>query len=366
MGTKRCKKCYKVASFNFKGTTPPIYCFDHKENDMVNVKSRKCLYCNKQPNFNIEGQSASCCFDHKTDDMVNVASKRCLECNKQPIYNIEGEKASYCFDHKTDDMINTKAKKCLYCSKQPSFNIEGEFALYCFDHKTDDMINVRNIECLYCDKQPHFNIEGLPPKYCSQHKDINMIDVTSKKCLECKITRADNPKYKGNCIRCFINLFPDIPVTRDYKIKEKHVFDAVLGLLPKDLNIILDKQVGGCSKRRPDLMIDCGSHWICGENDENCHKDYNTTCENKRTMELYVDMGNRPMILIRFNCDKYSNGESLFKTCKLTGISLIRSKEEFAERIGKFAELINKYILSEPPEKAITTEYLYYDELDSI
>jgi hypothetical protein len=187
-----------------------------------------------------------------------------------------------------------------------------------------------------------------------------MLNVRNKKCLECKLISVDK-RYEGYCVRCFVNLFPDKPVSRNYKIKEKYVFDAVLELLPDNIKISRDKIVNGCSKRRPDLMIDMGSHWICAENDENCHKDYDTTCENKRTMELYTDMGNRPMILVRFNCDKYSGGGSLFKIDRRTGISLIRSQKEFRIRIKTFADLIKKYIESEPPEKAITTEYLYYD-----
>jgi len=84
-------------------------------------------------------------------------------------------------------------------------------------------------------------------------------------------------------------------------------------------------------------------------------------CENKRIMELYTDMANRPMILIRFNCDKYSGGKGLFKRHPQSGVDVIRSKKEFKERINKLAETIDIYIDSEPPDKAITIEYLYYD-----
>ncbi len=298
--------------------------------------------------------------------MINVKSKKCCVCIRFALYNIEGEPPMYCHDHKTDTMVNVLSKRCLKCSLHPSFGMEGGPVLYCDSHKLEGMINLITKRCLKCDIRACFNTEDEPPLYCFLHKKEGMVNLIGKKCLECNITEVHNQKYKGYCARCYINLFPDEPVARNYKVKEQHVFDAVLELLPKDLNVTRDKRTGGCSKRRPDLMIDLGSHWICGENDEDAHKDYDNSCENKRTMELYTDMGNRSMILIRFNCDKYSEGESLFKTCKQTGISLIRSKEEFAERIGKFAELINKYILSEPPEKAITTEYLYYDELDSI
>ena len=57
-------------------------------------------------------------------------------------------------------------------------------------------------------------------------------------------------------------------------------------------------------------------------------------------MELYTDMAQRPMILIRFNCDKYSEGESLFKTCRQTGISLIKNKKEFCR---KNKNILNMY-----------------------
>jgi hypothetical protein len=39
--------------------------------------------------------------------------------------------------------------------------------------------------------------------------------------------------------------------------------------------------------RRPDILIDCGTHVIIVEVDENCHKSYESTCENKRICALY-------------------------------------------------------------------------------
>ena len=38
----------------------------------------------------------------------------------------------------------------------------------------------------------------------------------------------------------------------------------------------------GCSKRRPDVMIDCGTHVISVEIDELKHSSYESICENKR------------------------------------------------------------------------------------
>jgi hypothetical protein len=66
------------------------------------------------------------------------------------------------------------------------------------------------------------------------------------------------------------------------------------------------KQIdGGCSKRRPDLLYDMYTHVIIVENDENSHKTYDEICENKRMMQLFEDLGNRPIVFIRFDCGNY-------------------------------------------------------------
>ena len=64
---------------------------------------RKCIECNKQPTYNIEGCIPRYCADHKKDGMINVISKKCIYNNydKRPIYNVEGEKRPiYCIEHK--------------------------------------------------------------------------------------------------------------------------------------------------------------------------------------------------------------------------------------------------------------------------
>jgi hypothetical protein len=45
---------------------------------------------------------------------------------------------------------------------------------------------------------------------------------------------------------------------------------------------------GGCSKKRPDLFIDFGSHCLIIEIDENRHTNY--ACEQKRMILLYEDI----------------------------------------------------------------------------
>lgn len=52
------------------------------------------------------------------------------------------------------------------------------------------------------------------------------------------------------------------------------------------------------------------------EVDENQHETYDCTCENKRVMALFQDLGSRPLVMIRFNPDEYTtmNGRDV-KSC---------------------------------------------------
>jgi hypothetical protein len=72
-----------------------------------------------------------------------------------------------------------------------------------------------------------------------------------------------------------MNLFPDKPVSRNYKTKEYAVVEFVKIKFP-DLSLISDKIItDGCSKRRPDLFLDLGNQILIIEIDENQHTDIN-------------------------------------------------------------------------------------------
>ncbi len=74
----------------------------------------------------------------------------------------------------------------------------------------------------------------------------------------------------------------------------------------QDKTWICDRRIeGGCSRRRPDLFLDMGSHIVIVEVDENKHDEYDCTCENKRLMEISQDLNHRHTVMIRFNRDGY-------------------------------------------------------------
>ena len=176
-----------------------------------------------------------------------------------------------------------------------------------------------------------------------------------------------NPKCDGYCTRCFVHLFPDTPNTRNYKTKEKDVVDRVKEAFP-DFTWYHDKRVqDGCSLRRPDLLLDLGSHILIVEIDEYKHSEYDCSCENKRLMEISQDLQHRPIVFIRFNPDAYTNEQGeLVKSCwklnKTTGLlSIMKTKKkEWAARIDTLKEQI-QYWVTNSTEKTVEIVQLFYD-----
>lgn len=369
----RHKDCEKHATYNYEGETIRLYCKTHKKNNMINIVN-KCLEngCKIRANFNFEGETkALYCNNHKKDNMQNVKNIKCIEkgCNKDANYNFENiKKKLYCHEHMKPGMKNIFAKKCLFngCKKMPSFNLPNETKpLYCSSHKTDAMQDLKSKRCEFigCNKYPNYNFIGMKPIFCYIHKQNLMVDVKNNLCkFEGCYTRATN-KYKGYCFRCYIYNYPDEPISRNYKIKEKHMTDYIIDNY-KDYKICVDKIIdNGCSKRRPDCYIELFSHVIIIECDEEQHKDY--SCENKRMMEIFQDLGNRPIIFIRFNPDKYidkngKNIKSCFRYHETLNIPIVDNKKDWDNRLSILKETIDKNI-NNLPEKEVTIINLFYD-----
>jgi hypothetical protein len=272
-----------------------------------------------------------------------------------------------------EDMINIISKTCIHpeCKTQPYYNSEGETkALYCFAHKMPEMVDVKNKICIHpeCKKQPNYNFEGEKRAvYCSGHKENGMVDVMSKTCKTYLCSTRVQEKYDGYCRFCYMNLFPDKPVSRNYKTKEYSVVDYVKSKYPT-LTWIADKIInGGCSKRRPDLLLDLGYQIVILEVDENKHTDYDCSCENKRIMELSQDLGHRPIVFIRFNPDDYNQNGTTITSCwgiDKKGICVVKKtkKDEWVLRLTALEEQINYWINPvNKTDKTVETIQLFYD-----
>jgi len=116
-------------------------------------------------------------------------------------------------------------------------------------------------------------------------------------------------------------------------------------------------------KKRPDVLIDLLTHSIIIEIDEEQHVNY--TCENKRSMQLFEDLGNRPIIFIRFNPDKYidKNNNKIngcFKYHKKNGVPIIDDMNKWKERLNTLKNTIDNH-LDTIPNKEVTIEHLFYN-----
>jgi hypothetical protein len=365
--------------FNKEGETKPLYCSAHKLHGMVNVKDKTCIHpdCKIIPAFNKEGETTALyCSAHKLDGMVNVKSKTCIhpDCKIIPNYNKPGEStALYCAAHKLDGMVNITSKTCIHpdCKKQPVFNKEGETkVLYCLTHKLYGMVNVKDKTCIHpdCKIRPNYNKPGESTAlYCSAHKLDGMVNIKHKTCKSEWCSTQVQEKYDGYCLFCYMNLFPDKPVSRNYKTKEYSVVEHIKTKFP-NVNWIADKIInGGCSKRRPDLLLDLGYQIIIVEVDENHHGDYDCSCENKRIMELSQDLGHRPIVFIRFNPDNYTKNATNITSCwgqDKKGICVVKKskKNEWNERLHTLEEHINYWVNpANMTNKTIETIQLFYD-----
>ncbi|BAT22646.1 hypothetical protein [Yellowstone lake phycodnavirus 3] len=358
-----CGMCTKTSSFNFPGQTNAIRCVEHKEPGMINVVQKNCEHaeCMKQPCYNLPTEHfGKFCASHKTPDMVNVRERRCEfdGCIKKPFYNLHNEtRGRFCKEHKEDGMIDVLSDSCRSedCNKRATFNHSGQGAVFCATHKEDGMIDVKTRRCEFedCMTIPVFNIEGSKRGImCSEHKKDGMIDVINPRCrtLMCDVILSHS---KGYCARCYAYMFPDEKHGR-FKTREMKLKEYLIAQYP-DKTITHDKRVE-CHLYRPDFVFDMGSHTIVIELDENQHKSYDTSCDNKRLVSIFQGLGSRPMVLLRFNPDRYESARGCFKKDG----SLVDNGKEWNTRTAILKTRIDHWLANQP-EREITTEHLFFD-----
>ena len=405
VGNCMCGKA-RNPCFGYKHDNRPTRCSSCKENNMIDLKHKYCFCGKARPTFGFEHEKKPTrCVLCKDETMIDVVNKKC-QCGKaQPIFGFEHDKKpTRCASCKDNTMIDLIGKKCQCGKARPTFGFENDKRpTRCVSCKDNTMIDIRNKKCQCGKAQPTFGFENdKRPTRCVSCKDETMIDVVSKKCLcgkahptfgfendkrptrcvSCKdetmidlvnklclsewcTTRVTN-KYEGYCLRCFINLYPDKPLSRNYKTKEIAVneyIDEYFG----EVSWVNDKSVNisGCSsKKRPDKFLDMGDYVILIEVDENSHDNY--SCENKRICSLFQDAGNRPMYIIRFNPDDYMNdaGDKVYSCWgyDTRGISRIKYKYKklWDIRLETLKHVVEQCIHVKP-QKEIETIQLYYD-----
>jgi hypothetical protein len=343
---KKCNHesgCKIRCCFGYEKDGKTQRCFNHKNEDMIDIVSKRCNHisgCTKYPNFgNEEDGILQRCGDHR-EDMVDVKNKRCNylpSCNKHPSFGYEEDgKAQRCGDHR-EDMVDVRSKKCNHesgCKLTCRYGYEKDgIAQRCFEHK-NDMINVVSKRCNYpdgCKKFPSFGYKLNKIRLrCLTHKIKDMVDVSNNSCIKCDSTIKRNKLY---CNQCFQDLFPDDPNVKRMRVIELYFHNNLFNILYP--NIQNNKRIiGGTSLRRPDWLIELSTHNIISECDENHHKYYDNIDEQTRTEELFKD-SKKPIIIIRFNPDKYidENGKQHPRCLKFDNMNkLIVNTDEFERR----------------------------------
>jgi len=266
-----------------------------------------------------------------------------------------------------------RSKRCEHegCDKHPSFNSKGMTGgRFCASHAESGMIDVINKRCEHegCDKHPSFNSKGMTGgRFCMSHAEPGMVDIVTKRCATPNCCTMVKNKYDGYCFRCFVYLFPNKPVSHNYKTKEGAVLKFLSAQLP-DKTLVADKRVSdGCSKRRPDICINMGTHVVMVECDENQHADYDCSCEHKRLAELWQDVGERPLVFVRFNPDEYTRADgSKVTSCwgytEKRELPHVKTSKiaEWDQRLQHLLESVN-YWIANVPGRSIETVELYYD-----
>ena len=151
------------------------------------------------------------------------------------------------------------------------------------------------------------------------------------------------------------------------KLKEIEVRDTVLAAFP-DFDWICDRTVpDGCSRKRPDMCVDLGSHVLFVEVDETQHDGLGYSCDTKRMMELMVDIGLRPVVFIRFNPDAYlaASGDKVSSCWGVdkNGVGRVKpsKRAEWRQRLEKLKEAVRESVQT-VPGKEFTLMKLYYDD----
>jgi hypothetical protein len=330
---------------------PSCYCIHNK------IK-KNCIVC-KPLNYCIHNRRKSACKDCKTGI--------CLH----------GRYSTKCKDCKTGICVHNMFKSnCKECGKE-YYCIHNRIKKRCKDCKTGLCKHKSNkYECIKCNTKlicPH----GKNKRYCKDCCTSSKFCLHKKekqKCKECggsalcKSSWCDKKKqkkYNNYCMVCCIQLCPDIKISRNYKTKENTVVTSIKEAFP-NFTWVCDKKVeDGCSRRRPDLLLDMGSHIIIVEVDENKHTDYDCSCENKRLMEISKDVGHRSIVFIRFNPDGYKDKDGkTIKSCwictKQGAMVIVKTKQaEWDERIKSLKTQI-QYWIDNKTEKTVEIVELFY------
>lgn len=117
-----------------------------------------------------------------------------------------------------------------------------------------------------------------------------------------------------------------------------------------NIRFVHNKSIGYvCGNYRPDFLIDCITHFIVIENDENQHNHYEKECEIVRMYNIEQSMGLR-IHFIRYNPDVFKINNIIQKISKTERMMHLLCRIEYYKNNTTFID--NK----------LSIEYLYYNK----
>jgi len=352
--SKQCiyPNCSTIPVYGKIGSNKREYCKIHiPDNTYIDIVSKQCIYpnCNTRPSYGkIGSNKKEYCKQHIPDDTyVDIANKQCLypNCTTQPTYGkIGSNKKEYCKQHIPDDTyVDIANKQCLYsnCNTRPSYGYIGYSPTYCSSHKEKGMISNSLVKCCLCTSSKKKLATKTKDKkyYCDKHSEKDSIDIHNI-CTICCISIVDIDEFI--CKECDLSCADGKTIKR--KLKELSVKQKI-----EDSNInisLYDKVIPeGCSKKRPDFVINTNWGSIIIEVDEFQHnrKSYSCECEITRMKQIYFDIGieQGKILFIRYNPDVYkpSYGDTFTTNEKLN--SLIRTVNYYLNNeINNYLEVL--------------------------
>jgi len=270
-----------------------------------------------RPNYNLPTENKPIyCSEHKKENMIDIKNKRCIEdrCTKIPNYNLPTEtKSLYCFEHKTEIMINTKKhNKCQSskCKETPIFGLPNKRVQYCIKHKQSNMINlVLENKCSILDCNEEYNHIVEITKYCNKHLPESATTIAKRLCKFCDI-KEESTHICKDC----------------KKIQNKKEW-AIVRYLRKEIDTKFEynssKMLQGCSKKRPDIYFELDKHCLIVEVDENQHNNYGDSCECARINEIVNGIGGKSVIIVRYNPDVVKNKDKVVSIKQSDKIDLL-------------------------------------------
>lgn len=285
-------------------------CYKHKGDNDISMDSGFC----KEPECKTYGtfgdptdeKKKLYCKNHKKSNHIQLKGPKCSveNCCTSPSFVDKMTKLMYCKRHSDGKNVGViESRKCQteLCENVALFGILGGKATRCGVHKMENDRFRPNKRCdtLKCKELATHGFSMLSPSHCSRHAIFDEIDLVQKKCVKCNLLGVVD--INGVC------KYHDDSLCKKQYLQKQSRIKHIIENDTKHKIFSYDKAIDSkCSLKRPDLVIDCVTHFVVIEIDEMQHsnKTYTPECEDKRYVEIIQSLG-QPTIFIRYNPDKY-------------------------------------------------------------